>query len=78
VRIGELMGELSEDILHRRDTISYYQRLRGIREYHKELPLPATRAEFESRACLFNLANELELLIAKQNEQDERLERAAG
>lgn len=78
VRIGELMDELSEDILHRRDTSGYNRRLRGIREYHKELPLPATRAEFESRACLFNLANELELLIEKVSADHERRVQAPG
>lgn len=67
-RIGRLMEELSEDIRHKRDTDSYMQRLSEIRKYHKSLPLPVTREEFESRAYLYNLADELALLIEKINE----------
>lgn len=75
-RIGELMHDLSEDIRHREDTSDYMRRLLDIRAYHKSSPLPVTRAEFESRACLFNLANELALLIEKiQEEQDLRATR---
>ncbi|MNW20032.1 hypothetical protein D3C71_2202430 [compost metagenome] len=38
-------------------------KLRGIREYHKGLPMPVTRDEFENRASLYAVANELERFI---------------
>ncbi|MNP45932.1 hypothetical protein D3C76_1398970 [compost metagenome] len=38
-------------------------KLRTIREYHKLLPMPVTRDEFENRASLYAVANELERFI---------------
>lgn len=62
-RIGDFV-ELLSDNLHNRDNAANYREiLRGIREYHKLLPLPETRDEFENRANLYALANELERFI---------------
>ncbi|MED4602333.1 aromatic acid exporter family protein [Paenibacillus validus] len=63
VRIGRLIDELGRDLQAGQDLASYHEKLRAIREYHKQLPLPVTRAEFENRANLFSLANELEKFI---------------
>jgi uncharacterized membrane protein YgaE (UPF0421/DUF939 family) len=63
VRIGRLIDELGRDLQVGIDMTDYQDKLKAIREYHKQLPLPSTRAEFENRATLFALANELETFI---------------
>lgn len=63
IRIGQFMEELSEHLDGPLDRQAWLERLRQIREYHKQLPMPQTRAEFENRANLFGLANELELFL---------------
>ncbi|WP_199616343.1 aromatic acid exporter family protein [Paenibacillus alkalitolerans] len=67
VRIGEFMEDISGNIHRLSDTGTgaYIEKLKRIREYHKQLPMPENRAEFENRANLFNLANELESFIQK-------------
>lgn len=67
-RIGECMEQLSDYVgeaeSSREDRYDYfYEMLRGVREYHKLLPLPQTRDEFENRASLFAVANELERFV---------------
>lgn len=62
-RIGQFIDELSEHIHEIGDISEFTEKLRQIREYHKQLPMPQDRAEFENRAMLFGLANELERLI---------------
>ncbi|GAA4829861.1 aromatic acid exporter family protein [Paenibacillus vulneris] len=62
IRIGDFILEVSSlkpgsSTAHLRET------LRAIREYHKLLPLPETRHEFENRASLYAVANELERFI---------------
>ncbi|MBJ6361453.1 aromatic acid exporter family protein [Paenibacillus sp. GCM10012307] len=59
-RIGEFLGQLGDNIEQLDDSREYLQQLKAIREYHKGLPMPQNRTEFESRASLFTLANELE------------------
>ncbi|RXZ79673.1 aromatic acid exporter family protein [Paenibacillaceae bacterium] len=61
-RIGKFLLKLSngfsdvqEDGLH--------EELRSIREYHKQLPLPLDRCEFENRAHLFTIGNDLERFV---------------
>lgn len=63
IRIGQFMEELSEQLDRPLNQQAWLDRLRQIREYHKQLPMPQTRAEFENRANLFALANELELFL---------------
>lgn len=62
-RLGDFIKELSSNLDNKGQTAEYRQTLRHIREYHKLLPLPATREEFENRASLYTMANELELFI---------------
>ncbi|WP_027092775.1 aromatic acid exporter family protein [Cohnella thermotolerans] len=62
-RIGNFVEELSVHFQSGKETNRFYVMLRGIREYHKGLPLPETREEFENRANLFSMANELERFI---------------
>lgn len=62
-RIGDFVEELSVNLLSGAATDRFYRELRDIREYHKSLPLPETREEFENRANLFTMANELERFI---------------
>jgi uncharacterized membrane protein YgaE (UPF0421/DUF939 family) len=63
VRLGEFIEEVSVGLQAPKGLRSYEEKLREIREYHKLLPMPATRAEFENRAILYGLANELENFI---------------
>ncbi|NGM82432.1 aromatic acid exporter family protein [Paenibacillus sp. 7124] len=64
IRIGNFIGELSEGLNKRKQTAEFHETLRSIRDYHKTLPLPETRKEFENRASLYTIANELERFIA--------------
>ncbi|OXM14850.1 aromatic acid exporter family protein [Paenibacillus herberti] len=67
VEQGQRIGEFLDDLADHWNTIpggrDYHERLRAIREYHRELPLPETREEFETRASLYAMANELERFI---------------
>ncbi|MEI7027058.1 aromatic acid exporter family protein [Paenibacillus sp. y28] len=61
-RIGDFVLKLSQHLNepgHRHDTQDYHEQLRAIRDYHKLLPLPETREEFENRASLFVVANQV-------------------
>ncbi|KKC48663.1 hypothetical protein VE23_18810 [Paenibacillus sp. D9] len=64
---GERIGGFLLDLADNWNSIpggrDYHAKLRAIRDYHKELPLPETREEFETRATLYGLANELERFI---------------
>lgn len=63
IRIGDFVQDLSLH-LNNRDQMSHFRKtLRDIREYHKQLPLPESRHEFENRASLYAVANELERFI---------------
>ncbi|HZG56646.1 aromatic acid exporter family protein [Paenibacillus sp.] len=67
IRLGEFFEELADSL--RRHAHAEFARhedkLRAIRELHKRLPMPETRAEFENRALLYGLANEAEGFIRK-------------
>jgi uncharacterized membrane protein YgaE (UPF0421/DUF939 family) len=63
IRIGDFVQELSANLNNRSQTANFREKLRSIREYHKLLPMPETRNEFENRASLYAVANELERFI---------------
>jgi uncharacterized membrane protein YgaE (UPF0421/DUF939 family) len=68
VRIGQVIERMSEYLRQSPEPNGerhdyFYEMLRSVREYHKGLPLPKTREEFELRANLFAAANELERFI---------------
>jgi uncharacterized membrane protein YgaE (UPF0421/DUF939 family) len=63
IRIGDFVQELSVNLNNPSLTAKFRDTLRSIREYHKQLPLPETRSEFENRANLYTAANELERFI---------------
>ncbi|MBB3112015.1 uncharacterized membrane protein YgaE (UPF0421/DUF939 family) [Paenibacillus phyllosphaerae] len=62
-RIGEFIELVSSNLDNQSQAEHYHEMLRGIREYHKLLPLPESREEFENRANLFAFANELERFV---------------
>jgi len=62
-RIGDFVTELSAHMYKPGYADTFYEMLRAIREYHKLLPLPASRDEFENRANLYAVANELERFV---------------
>lgn len=62
-RIGELVEEMNAHMSTGIPAPYLAEKLRGIRDYHKLLPLPVTRDEFENRASLYAVANELERFI---------------
>lgn len=63
IRIGDFVQELSHHLNNRSQTAYFREKLRDIRDYHKHLPLPESRNEFENRASLYTVANELERFI---------------
>jgi len=65
VRLGEFIEDVSRGADGSVDPRVYEAQLRAIREQHKQLPMPQTRSEFENRAILYTLANELEGFIRK-------------
>lgn len=62
-RIGELVEELNARMSGGLPSPHLPDKLRSIREYHKHLPMPVTRDEFENRASLYAVANELERFL---------------
>ncbi|HUC92083.1 MAG TPA: aromatic acid exporter family protein [Paenibacillus sp.] len=62
-RIGDFVIELIAHMNKPGYADTFYDMLRAIREYHKLLPLPETRDEFENRANLYAVANELERFV---------------
>ncbi|MCR8632912.1 hypothetical protein [Paenibacillus radicis (ex Xue et al. 2023)] len=63
VRIGDFVLELSAHLRTVNQIQYFHESLQSIREYHKQLPMPENRNEFENRASLFAVANELEIFI---------------
>lgn len=73
-RIGEFLQQLGHNVDRMDNSQEFLQQLKAIREYHKRLPMPGDRNEFESRASLFTLANELEsFLISASTERSARI-----
>lgn len=62
-RIGDFMLQLSKHIQKPTHTVPFFEELQRIREYHRSLPMPETRAEFENRALLYVATIELERLV---------------
>lgn len=63
VRIGEFLLKLSNEFCDSQQGKQLYEDLLRIREYHKQLPLPLDRSEFENRAHLFVVGNNLERFV---------------
>ncbi|NGQ96793.1 aromatic acid exporter family protein [Brevibacillus sp. SYP-B805] len=59
-RLAAFMEKLSAHIVDSRSDHDFLQELREMRREHKTAPLPVTREEFEIRASLFYLYNEME------------------
>jgi uncharacterized membrane protein YgaE (UPF0421/DUF939 family) len=62
-RIGAFLMELSKGYTDPSKSDDFYEQLRNIRELHRHLPLPEDRNEFENRAHLFTVANDLERFL---------------
>lgn len=66
--IANFLEELSKHIHPGNTAIVYLQKLMKMRAVFKEMPLPKTREEFEARAALLQLVNEMErYLILKHS-----------
>lgn len=66
--IANFLEELSKHIHPGNTAIIYLQKLTKMREEFKAMPLPRTREEFEARAALLQLVNEMErYLILKHS-----------
>ena len=63
IRIGQLIEELSCSLTKPGSIMELRTQLQDIREYHKLLPFPTTREEFENRARLYAIANDLERFL---------------
>lgn len=62
-RIGAFLSKLSLEYTDASKSDELYSQLRSIRELHRHLPLPEDRNEFENRAYLFTVANDLERFL---------------
>jgi uncharacterized membrane protein YgaE (UPF0421/DUF939 family) len=62
IRLSDFIEEMKAGLIHNNNN-GLFEKLRSIREYHRILPLPVTRDEFENRASLYAVANELERFI---------------
>lgn len=58
--LAEFIETLSENVHPQNTAIIYLRRLEEMRREFKEMELPVTREEFESRAALFQLMKEME------------------
>ncbi|MDQ0256221.1 uncharacterized membrane protein YgaE (UPF0421/DUF939 family) [Evansella vedderi] len=68
--IGQFMEELSEGVTPNNTASLFIHKLEELRKQFKEMPLPSSRGEFEARAALLQLVNEMEqYLIIKQQFQ---------
>ncbi|WP_082233902.1 aromatic acid exporter family protein [Halobacillus massiliensis] len=68
VKIAEFFEELSEGVNPGNTALIYLRKLKELRESFRDKDLPATREEFEIRASLFHLLNEIEqYLIIKRS-----------
>lgn len=72
IRIGEFVEEISKGLNHPGTIDRFCSHLHDIREYHKLLPLPVTRDEFENRASLYAIANDLERFLAIEGARREK------
>jgi len=59
--------ELSDNVTNKNRTSTSLEKLENLRDEMKELALPTTRDEFETRASLFHLMNEIELYLKTKN-----------
>ncbi|WP_202078394.1 aromatic acid exporter family protein [Caldalkalibacillus salinus] len=64
---ASFMYDMSAEVTSENNADAMLNRLEQKRAMMKALPLPATRAEFESRAELFHLMNEIELYLKLKN-----------
>lgn len=62
-RLGDFIEEMNTCLNNHIYDTDLFDKLKAIREYHKLLPLPESREEFENRASLYAVANELERFI---------------
>jgi uncharacterized membrane protein YgaE (UPF0421/DUF939 family) len=66
--LAEILEELSKNVRPLNTAIIYLDKLKKMEEIFKEMKLPTTREEFESRAALLQLMKEIEqYLILKQS-----------
>ncbi|WP_110927506.1 aromatic acid exporter family protein [Bacillus massiliglaciei] len=58
--LAEFIEELANNVHFHNTAIIYLRKLEKMRQVFQEMPLPETRTEFESRAALVQLMNEME------------------
>ncbi|RWZ60141.1 aromatic acid exporter family protein [Halobacillus fulvus] len=67
-KIGDFFDDLSEAVHPGNTAVIYLQKLKQLKQEFREDELPLTREEFEARASLFHLMNEIEeYLIIKRS-----------
>jgi uncharacterized membrane protein YgaE (UPF0421/DUF939 family) len=66
--VADFLEELSENIHPGNTAYIYIDKLKGMKKEFEEMELPKTRQEFEVRAALLQLVNEMnEYLIIKSS-----------
>ncbi|WP_134682789.1 aromatic acid exporter family protein [Brevibacillus migulae] len=73
-RLANFLDKLSEQIYDDEHAYVLLEELREMRKMHKTQPLPVTRAEFETRASLYHLFNEMEhfLMLYREGKLQQR------
>lgn len=61
--VSRFMEEIAGSIYEYNNSRELIAGLAGLRIYFRQAPLPATREEFESRAVLYEIVSELEMLL---------------
>lgn len=73
---AEFLYDLSTYVAQKNIGEKSHQKLRETRELMKKLPLPETRGEFETRAALIHLMNEMELYLNIREKYDKERQQA--
>ncbi|MEI7024370.1 aromatic acid exporter family protein [Paenibacillus sp. y28] len=76
--MGEIFRELSEDVKSEHYTGQAEHYLEELRKKYKQMPLPASRAEFEARSALLQLGVELRLFLSIARKEKKRKPQHSG
>jgi len=66
-QLGRFLMNLSNNVKTENTAQTFISRLRSEREEMKELPLPQTRQEFETRASIYHVMNEMEYYLSTKS-----------
>ncbi len=68
LKVANFIEELVDDISYYDKATSQLEKLLTVREFYKTTTLPKTREEFETRAMIYQMLNEIEYLLEAKTE----------